>query len=144
MSTATKRFEYSVRDRKGQLVNGRLDAPSQTALVTKLRGMGYTPVTVRETGTGMNRDLALPWAKGVKLKDLAVMSRQFATMIGSGLSLLRALNILAEQTENPALAKALDDVRLGVEGGQSLSAAMARHPRTSRPRSSSDPRSNQP
>jgi type IV pilus assembly protein PilC len=129
MGTATKTFEYSVRDRKGQLVNGKLEAASQAALVTKLRGMGYTPVTVRESGGGMNRELKLPWGGGVKLKDLAVMSRQFATMIGSGLSLLRALNILADQTENPALAKALDDVRGGVEAGQSLSMAMARHPR---------------
>jgi type IV pilus assembly protein PilC len=129
MGTATKTFEYSVRDRKGQLVNGKLEAASQAALVTKLRGMGYTPVTVRESGGGMNRELKLPWGGGVKLKDLAVMSRQFATMIGSGLSLLRALNILADQTENPALAKALDDVRSGVEAGQSLSMAMARHPR---------------
>jgi type IV pilus assembly protein PilC len=129
MGTATKTFEYSVRDRKGQLVNGKLEAASQAALVTKLRGMGYTPVTVRESGSGMNRDLKLPWGGGVKLKDLAVMSRQFATMISSGLSLLRALNILADQTENQVLAKALDDVRSGVEAGQSLSAAMARHPR---------------
>jgi len=129
MSTATKTFEYSVRDRKGQLVNGKLEAASQAALVTKLRGMGYTPVTVRESGGGMNRELKLPWGGGVKLKDLAVMSRQFATMIGSGLSLLRALNILADQTENQVLAKSLDDVRAGVEAGQSLSTAMARHPR---------------
>jgi type IV pilus assembly protein PilC len=129
MSTATKTFEYSVRDRKGQLVNGKLEAASQAALVTKLRGMGYAPVTVRETGTGMNRDLALPWARGVKLKDLAVMARQFATMISSGLSLLRALSILADQTTNATLAKALADVRSGVEAGQQLSVAMARHPR---------------
>ena len=56
MATATKTFEYSVRDRKGKLVNGKLEAASEAALVQKLRGMGYAPVNVREAGTGMNRE----------------------------------------------------------------------------------------
>ena len=60
-------------------------------------------------------------ATKVKLKDLAIISRQFATMINSGLSLLRALTILAEQTENKELAKVLSEVRSDVETGQSLS-----------------------
>jgi type IV pilus assembly protein PilC len=129
MSTATRSYEYSVRDRRGKLVSGKLEAPTEAALVQKLRGMGYAPVAIRETNAGMNKELALPWKKGVGLKDLAVMSRQFATMINSGLSLLRALTILAEQSPNPALARTLADVRAGVEAGQSLSAALARHPR---------------
>jgi type IV pilus assembly protein PilC len=129
MSTATKTFEYAVRDRRGKLVSGRLEAPSETAVVQKLRGMGYAPVSLREAGTGMNRELTLPFGGRVKLKDLAVMSRQFATMINSGLSLLRALSILADQTENKTLAKTLGEVRTAVETGQSLSAALAKHPR---------------
>jgi len=128
-ATATRTYEYSVRDRKGKLVSGKLDAPTEAALVQKLRGMGYAPVSVRETNAGMNRELALPWKKGVGLKDLAVMSRQFATMINSGLSLLRALTILSEQSQNQVLAKTLADVRAAVEAGQSLSTALARHPR---------------
>ena len=57
------------------------------------------------------------------------MSRQLATMISSGLSLLRALTILAEQTENPALARVVAEVRGDIEGGRSLSAALGRHPK---------------
>jgi type IV pilus assembly protein PilC len=129
MSTAVKTFEYSVRDRRGKLVSGKLEAPSETAVVQKLRGMGYAPVSLREANTGMNRELTLPFGGGVKLKDIAVMSRQFAVMINSGLSLLRALAILAEQTENRTLAKSLAEVRTAVETGQSLSAALAKHPR---------------
>jgi type IV pilus assembly protein PilC len=129
MSTATKTFEYSVRDRRGKLVSGKLDAPNETAVVQRLRGMGYAPVSLREANTGMNREITMPFGGGVKLKDLAVMSRQFATMINSGLSLLRALSILSEQTENKILAKTLGEVRTGVETGQSLSAALAKHPR---------------
>ncbi|MBK6874491.1 MAG: type II secretion system F family protein [Kineosporiaceae bacterium] len=128
MSTATKTFEYSVRDRKGKLVNGKLDAPTEAALAQKLRGMGYAPISIREANSGMNREISLPFGGGVGLKDLAVMSRQFATMINSGLSLLRALAILSEQTDNAKLAKTLGEVRGAVEAGQSLSTAMARHP----------------
>ncbi len=127
MATATKSFEYSVRDRRGKLVNGKLDAPSEAALVQKLRGMGYAPLTVKEANKGVNREIKLPGSNKVGLKDLAVMSRQFATMIDSGLSLLRALTILAEQTESAPLAKTLGEVRGDVEGGQALSVAMAKH-----------------
>src|SRR5262249_33714374 len=64
-----------------------------------------------------------------KLKDVAVFSRQFATMINSGLSLLRSLNILAEQTESKPLAEVVNQVRLDVERGASLSQALAKHPK---------------
>ncbi len=127
MATATKSFEYSVRDKRGKLVNGKLDAPNEAALVQKLRGMGYAPLSVKEANKGVNRELKLPGSDKVGLKDLAVMSRQFATMIDSGLSLLRALSILAEQTESTGLAKTLGEVRSDVEGGQALSTAMAKH-----------------
>ncbi len=129
MPTMTKSFEYSVRDRGGALVSGKLEAANETVLVQKLRDMGYAPVSVKESGSGLSRDIELPFGNGVKLKDLAIMSRQFATMIDSGLSLLRALSILAGQTASKPLAKVLGEVAGDVETGQSLSASMAKHPR---------------
>jgi type IV pilus assembly protein PilC len=129
MTTATKTFEYSVRDRRGKLVGGKLEAPSEAALVQKLVGMGFAPISVREANKGMSREITLPGSNRVKLKDLAVMSRQFATMINSGLSLIRALSILSEQTENKMLRKTLAEVRTAVEAGQSLSSAFAKHPK---------------
>ena len=131
MATAVKTYEYAVRDRKGKLVNGKLEAASETALVTKLRSMGYAPVSIKESsaGSGIQREIKLPGSNKVSLKDLAVMSRQFATMINSGLSLLRGLSILAEQTESTALAKVLAEVRNDVETGMSLSTALAKHPK---------------
>jgi type IV pilus assembly protein PilC len=129
MATAVKTFEYSVRDRRGKLVKGTLEAQNESALVQKLKGMGYAPVSVKETGGGMQRELSLPGGNRITLKDLAIMSRQFATMVNSGLSLLRSLSILADQTENKALSKVLDEVRQALEGGQSLSSSLARHPR---------------
>lgn len=128
--TAPKMFEYSVRDTNGKVITGKLQAPNEAALVTKLRDMGYAPLSVSEKKTdGLAMEINLPGSNRVRLKDLAVMSRQFATMINSGLSLLRALTILSEQTESKGLKAALSEVRGDVESGQSLSAAMAKHDR---------------
>ncbi|TFB75971.1 type II secretion system F family protein [Cryobacterium glaciale] len=92
--------------------------------------MGLAPISVAEVsvGTGLKRELHIPgFSKGVGLKDLAVMSRQMATMTSAGLSLLRTLNILSEQTENAQLARILATIRTEVETGASLSEAMAKH-----------------
>ncbi len=125
---ATLTYQYSVRDKSGKIVSGTLEAENQTAVVSKLKSMGYAPMSVTESKAGMKKELSIPgFGNRVKLKDLAIMSRQFATMISSGLSLLRALTILSEQTENKALAKVLTEVRNDVETGQALSAAMAKH-----------------
>ncbi len=129
MATATKSYEYSVRDKQGKLVKGKLDAPNEGALVQKLRGMGYAPLSVKETNSGLSMEIKLPGSDKVGLKDLAIMSRQFATMIDSGLSLMRALNILSEQTESAELGRVLGEVRTDVEGGAALSTAMAKHSR---------------
>src|SRR5579884_3820614 len=99
-------FTYAVRDRSGKLRTGKLDADSQTAVATRLRSMGYAPVSIEAANAGMKKELTIPgFGNGVKLKHLAIFSRQFATMINSGLSLLRALNILAQQTESKKLAE---------------------------------------
>ncbi|HEY5183731.1 MAG TPA: type II secretion system F family protein [Actinomycetes bacterium] len=129
MATATMTFQYSVRDRTGKLVTGKIDADSPGAVASKLKSMGYAPVSITQTNAGMSREINMPkLGAKVKLKDLAVFSRQFATMINSGLSLLRALSILEEQSENKELSKVLTLVRQDVETGQSLSSALGQHP----------------
>lgn len=135
MSTATananasKSYEYTVRNKAGKVVKGRVEAPNQAAVAARLRAMNVAPLSISEVSTsGLNREIAIFGGKKVVLKDLAIMSRQMATMINAGLSLLRALNILAEQTENPALAKVLFQVRADVEAGLALSAALGKHP----------------
>src|SRR3954470_9408666 len=127
---ATTTFEYSVRDKAGKLVSGTLEADSQAAVATRLKSMGYAPVSIRSAKAGVNKEIKIPgFGKKVKLKDLAVMSRQFATMINSGLSLLRALTILTEQTENTELARLIGEVRNDVETGNSLSASLGKFPK---------------
>ncbi|MCY7366408.1 MAG: type II secretion system F family protein [Frankiaceae bacterium] len=126
---STLTYEYSVRDKSGKIVSGKLDAESQAAVASKLKQMGYAPVSISQHKAGMKKELSIPgFGKKVKLKDLAIMSRQFAVMINSGLSLLRALTILTEQSENKELARVLGEVRNDVEIGTALSAGMAKHP----------------
>ncbi len=130
---ATLTFEYTGRDSSGKLVKGRVDATGESSVVARLRTMGIAPVSIKQVaaGTGLNRDLSMGgiFDKKVSIKDLSVMSRQLATMIGAGLPLLKALTILADQSENPKLASTLDDVRGSVEGGSTFSDALAKHPR---------------
>jgi len=128
--SATTTYAYSVRDRGGKLISGTLEAESQSAVANRLKGMGYSPVSISESSSGLKKEIKLPsLGSKVKLKDLAIFSRQFATMVNSGLSLLRALSILTEQTENKFLADVVGEVRNDVETGNSLSAAMGKHPK---------------
>jgi type IV pilus assembly protein PilC len=122
-------YAYKARDAKGKVVKGRVDAPSEIAVTTRLRTMGLSPVTIAEAsaGTGLQRDIKLPGlSKSVSLKDLAIMSRQMATMTSSGLTLLRTLNILTEQTENKQLGEILSSVTV-FGNGQTPHCAPAHH-----------------
>jgi len=121
-------FEYQALDPSGKVHKGRIEAPHQGAVAGRLKTMGIAPVAINEVSTsGLNKEIRIGGGSGVKTKDLAVMARQLATMVAAGLSILRALSILADQTENKALAKVLGQVRGDVETGQSLSSAMERH-----------------
>jgi type IV pilus assembly protein PilC len=121
-------FQYKVRDKAGNMVTGTLVADNELLVLQRLREMGYTPLEVGKEKKGLNLEINIRKPK-VKLKDLAVFSRQFATMINSGLPILRALAILAEQTTHKLLAETLTQCRMDVEQGSSLSGAMQKHPK---------------
>jgi type IV pilus assembly protein PilC len=124
---ATNQYTYKVRDGRGNFVEGKVEAASEEAVADKLRTMGYVPLEVRPANVGMQREISFGGRKRIKLKDLAVFCRQFATMIDAGLTMLRGLNILAEQSDNPELRRVLREVKQDVEAGLSLSAAFAKH-----------------
>ena len=121
-------YGYKVRDRSGSLVTGQLVGDSETLVLQRLREMGMTPVEVKRVGTGLKTEINLRPGR-VKLKQIAVFCRQFATMLNSGLPILRALSILADQTQSAELGKVLIQVRTDVEQGASLSGAMSKHPK---------------
>ena len=121
-------YDYKVRDRTGNVVTGQLVGDSESLVLQKLREMGMTPVEVKKHTDGLKMEINLRPGR-VKLKELSVFCRQFATMVNSGLPILRALAILSEQTESKELQKVLLGTRLDVEQGASLSGAMARYPK---------------
>jgi type IV pilus assembly protein PilC len=122
-------FAYKVRTREGRVLDGKMEADGEAAVANRLRSQGLVPIQIaKESKVSMKMEIRLRPPK-VKLKDLAVFSRQFATMINSGLSLIRALNILAEQTENDTLATSIKSLTDDVQRGSSLSAAMSKHPK---------------
>ena len=121
-------FAYKARDKTGNLVSGTLMADSESLVLSRLREMGYTPLEAKKEKSGMKREFAFRPGH-VKMKELAVFSRQFATMVNSGLPILRSLAILADQTEGAILQNVLVEVRLAVERGSSLSEALTKHPK---------------
>jgi type IV pilus assembly protein PilC len=127
---STKTFDYAVRDRTGDIVKGRLVAPDEQTLVRQLREMGYVPTSVREAGTGLRRDITIKgFGDRVTLKDLAIMCRQMATMVGAGLPLLRTLAVLVEQTDKRPLQEALTRLNRDILSGSSLALSMAKQPK---------------
>jgi type IV pilus assembly protein PilC len=121
-------YAYKVRDRRGSLVSGELQADNRDLVLARLREMEYIPLEVKRKSAGLKREFSLRPGR-VKLKHLAVFSRQFATMVNSGLPLLRTLAILSEQTESKELTRVVGEMRLEVERGSSLSEAMSKYPK---------------
>lgn len=124
-------YVYRARDAAGKVVKGRLHAQSQGSAVSAVQALGLTPLWVRDNESlGLNKDLDIKlFQRGPKLKDLAITSKQMAVMISSGVSLLRTLEIIGEQTENRSLAAAFVEVHREVGQGSSLSSALERRPR---------------
>jgi len=121
-------YEYAARDISGQVIRGRAEAENEKVLAQRLAREGYKVVSIkREKVAGAG--FTLPFIGGVKVADLAIFSRQFSTMIDAGVTLVKALSVLEEQTTSGTLRKVIGQVRRDVEGGESLSRAMAKHPR---------------
>lgn len=120
--------EYLVkaRSRTGRLVESKLRASSEAEAMGRVRQQGMTPIAIEMTHTGLKREIKFGKGK-VKPKQLALFSRQFATMLSSGLPILRCLAILSDQTDSDRLRDLLLEVRDEVEKGDSLSEAFGHH-----------------
>lgn len=120
-------YLYKVRDQLGKAYSGQLEADSRGAAVEKLRQNGFLVTRLEEKADSHLLGESLSALGGISSKDLAVFCRQFATMVGAGLPLLKCLAILIEQSSKIKLRRALEEARREVEGGSSLSAALGKH-----------------
>ncbi|MGQ0570472.1 MAG: type II secretion system F family protein [Armatimonadota bacterium] len=122
-------FRYSAKDNTGRLISGVIEADSDAMVVDRLRDMGFFITNLERTVERADVFQFLQGLLGIGLKDLAIFSRQFSTMVNSGLSLVRTLNILEQQTSNRRLKQIIALVRVDVEAGRPLSDAMGRYPK---------------
>jgi type IV pilus assembly protein PilC len=122
-------FAYSAINAQGLEFKGELIAPDSSAAREQLRKQGLLPASLSEVSGDKAGGGEGALGKGVKQKSLQIFSRQFATMIESGLSVVQSLVILEDQTADKNLATVVREIRADVEGGKLLSQAMARHPK---------------
>lgn len=121
-------FKWEGRNRQGQMVQGEIDAANAAVAVLQLRKQQILPIQVKpEKAKGLNWKLML--RRKIKEKEVAIFTRQLATMIDAGLPLVQSLEILALQQENPAFKETLLGVKLDVEGGATFSDSLEKKPK---------------
>jgi type IV pilus assembly protein PilC len=124
-------YVFKAMDLAGVRARGEVEAESKQAVSDQLKSRGLVVLDIADKHA--SREIELGFLQSVKAAELAVFSRQLSTMISSGMSILRAMYVLEEQTENKFLKETIVQVRKDVEAGLSLSDAMARHPKVFNP-----------
>ena len=124
-------FTYKAVDGMGVPSKGELKGPSKDAVTEQLQAQGLKIMELREKKGALQADLKL--FKRVKAAELTVMTRQLATMITSGMTLLRAFYVLEDQIQNPLLRDTVGAVREDIESGLAFSDALAKHPKIFNP-----------
>ena len=125
------KFNWEARSKAGTTQKGVMEASSVLQVEMQLKKYGFAGISVKEDGKGLNFQLKLPGSgsKKIDTKDLVVFTRQFATMIDSGLPLVQCLDILSGQQENKTFKEILVKVKESVESGSTFADALSRHPR---------------
>lgn len=121
-------FQYTVRDATGAVRTGTSEAENQDVLKRRLQEQGFSIDNVKQTAAAKKKKPGGGFGK-VKLKDMSIFCRQFSTMVDAGVSLVRALDVLGEQTQSPKLKRIIREIQVEVEGGQTLSKSMAKYPK---------------
>jgi type IV pilus assembly protein PilC len=124
-------FVFKAMDLTGRPATGEVEAESKQVVSDQLKQRGLIVLDIADKTK--SKEIKLPGQDKVKLTDLAVMTRQLATMVSSGMTILKALYVLEAQTESKPLAETLTKVRKDVEAGLPLSDSLARHPKTFNP-----------
>ncbi|NCB51801.1 MAG: type II secretion system F family protein [Clostridia bacterium] len=120
-------YSYIAIDKKGKEIKATINAESQDKAIESLRRNGMTLASITETGA-LGKDLELGFLqKKPKARDMAVFCRQFVSIINAGVSVVDALEMLADQTENKKLKKAVGACKVSIEKGESLASAMSQH-----------------
>jgi len=122
-------YNYRVRNNQGAIESGSMEAESEDAVLSKLKNMGFLVIELTKSSETGKRNLSinLNFLNKIKNRDIAVFTRQFSTLIFSGLSLIESLTVLGEQESNKRFSEIILDVRKNIESGLSLSESLAKH-----------------
>ena len=123
------KFAWEGKNRGGGPVSGEMEAPSEAFVLAQLRREQIAPLKIRKKGSDLG--IRLPWTgeKKVGGKEMAIFTRQFATMIDAGLPLVQCLDILGLQQENPTFKKVILKIKEDVESGSTFADALSKHPK---------------
>lgn len=122
-------FLYKAKDPSGQTVTGTLEAESTSVVTSRLQAMGFFPLAVEDARAAAAEKGTRQRAKRIRVNDMATFNRQLADLLSSGIPLVKALDIIQKQTQNPALVEIITQIDQDVSGGDSLAGAMAKHPK---------------
>ncbi|MCX7018698.1 MAG: type II secretion system F family protein [bacterium] len=124
-------FAYKAKDQSGQLIAGTLEADSPAMVTNRLQTMGYYPVLIESESARAKAPAAMAAMLGRKVgvNDIATFNRQLADLLSSGIPLVKALGIIQNQTSNESLIRIITQINQDVSGGDSLAAAMSKHPK---------------
>ncbi|HEX8903412.1 MAG TPA: type II secretion system F family protein [Longimicrobiaceae bacterium] len=118
-------FAYSARSLNGEIQSGEIELPTREEVVGWLVRQRLRPISVNTKA----RDIAIKFGTGIKTREVVIFTRQFSTMINSGLPLVQSLTILAEQTENKNFQKIIAQVLQDIQSGHTLADALRKHPK---------------
>lgn len=123
------KFAYKAKEANGDIKEGFIDAGKESEAISKLKAQKLTPIDVHEDGAGLDG----LWEKiigppAVTSKDLVLFSRQLSTLVSAGVPIVQSLGILEDQQENPTFKRVLNEVRMDIEAGLSISDALRKHP----------------
>ena len=121
-------YGYEVLDKEGKIKKGSLDADSMEKVRADLKAQGMTVVSLTEQSM-LTKDIEIDIGGKPTNRDLSIFCRQFVSMTKAGVTIVEAMKMLCEQTENKKLRKALEDVRVNMEKGESLANSLSQHPK---------------
>jgi type II secretion system protein F len=124
-------FSYKAKDNTGQTIAGTLEAESTAMVISRLQAMGYFPLSVENESEKRKTTVAVARAitRRVHINDIATFNRQLADLLSSGIPLVKALGVIQNQTSSDALVEIITQINQDVSGGDSLAAAMGKHPK---------------
>lgn len=122
-------YVYKAKKGPSEIIEGTIEAATETSALTKLTGLGYYPISIAKEGAGRSGGPAtINFFKRVRLHDLSIFTRQMSDLLDSGLTLLDSLNVAYQQTENKYFQGIIRDIRDHVRDGRPFSEALKKHP----------------